>query len=70
MITVISQTQKEIEEETREIFMKIKPFLDKNYSFNQAFRKAGLLNENQSCKARKWTRDVVEYAKKQGYDGG
>ena len=69
MIKVISQSTSERNQETEELFLKIKPFLDKNYSFNKAFRKAGLFKKNFSWRNWAWSRDVVEYARKQGYTG-
>ena len=68
MITVIEQSTSERLEETRQLFLQIKPFLDEGLSFNKAFLKAGLFSsENYSVSNQKWSRDVVEYAKKQGY---
>lgn len=68
MITVISQSTSERLEETRQLFLQVKPFLDEGLSFKKAFLKAGLFpSENHSVSNQKWSRDVVEYAKKQGY---
>lgn len=68
MIKVIQQSESEQKQETIELFQQIKPYLDKGYSWNKAFEKVGLVYGYQSWKARRWTRDVVEYAKTLGYD--
>lgn len=67
MITVITQSTSERKQETREDFKRIKSFLDKGYSYNKALREVGLISTTQSWCARARTRDVIEYAKKQGY---
>lgn len=71
MITVIEQSTSERLEETRQLFLQIKPFLDEGLSFNKAFLEAGLFSSKNKLKVSwrnyGWSRDVVEYAKKQGY---
>lgn len=67
MIRVIQQSTSERMEETRLGFDRIKPFLDAGFSYNGSLREAGLLSVNGSWRNSAWTRDVIEYAKKQGY---
>lgn len=67
MVKVIQQSTSERMEETRTGFNKIKPFLDNGFSYNESLRKAGLMSVKGSWRNRAWTRDVIEYAKKQGY---
>ncbi|MBQ6351114.1 MAG: hypothetical protein IJI42_09325 [Methanobrevibacter sp.] len=71
MITVITQSTSERLEETRQLFQQIKPFLDEGLSFNKAFLRAGLFSskykDHISWCNYGWSREVVEYAKKQGY---
>ncbi|WP_296796258.1 hypothetical protein [uncultured Methanobrevibacter sp.] len=68
MITVITQSTNERKQETRENFHRLKPFLDKGYSYNKALREAGLINNpTQSWGSCARTRDVIKYAKKHGY---
>lgn len=73
MITVITQSTSERLEETRQLFQQIKPFLDEGLSFNKAFLEAGLFPSKNKFKVSwrncGWSRDVVDYAKKQGYMG-
>lgn len=67
MIKVIQQSTSERMDEIRNGFLRIKPFLDGGFSYNESLREAGLLSVNGSWRNRAWTRDVIEYAKKQGY---
>lgn len=66
MIKIIEQSTDERMKETQELFNKVKPFLDEGYSYDKALKKAGLMTAN-SWKQRAYTREIVEYAKKQGY---
>lgn len=66
-IKVIAQSDAERRQETMELFVKIKPFLDEGCSYNKALKCAGIMSENHSWRARRWTRDIVEYAKEKGY---
>lgn len=66
MIKIIEQSTDERMKETQELFNKVKPFLDECCSYDKALKKAGLMTAN-SWKQRAYTREIVEYAKKQGY---
>ena len=67
VMMVIQQTTEERKEETRKLFKKVKPFLDKGFSYNKSLQKANLLSVNGSWRNTARTRDIIEYAKKQGY---
>ena len=66
MISIVEQSTAERGQETRELFDKVKPFLDEGLSYDKALKQAGLMTAN-SWKQRAYTRDLVDYAKKQGY---
>lgn len=66
-LKVIEQTTEERKNETRQLFKKIKPFLEEGYSYNKSLVKAGLMHHKRSWVNTARTRDVIAYAKKQGY---
>ena len=70
MITVISQTTSERNEETRQLFETIRPLLDKGYSYMGACIHIGRVpsNTRNSYYKRQWFRDLREYGESQGYD--
>ena len=66
MIRVIQQSTEERKAETIQLFEKIKPLLDKGYSFNKALSEVTDLSvTNYRCG---WFKDLIDYAKTQGYD--
>lgn len=66
MIKVIQQSTAERKQETIELFQKIKPLLDKGYSFTKAITKVTDLNVTNYRNG--WFKDLIDYAKTQGYD--
>ena len=64
---VIETSTAERKQETRELFDKVKPFLDDGLSYNKALKQAGIMRTGLSWRQRAYTRDVVELAKEQGY---
>ena len=64
---VISQSTKEREQETIDLFNKAKPYLDEGFSYRLAIIKALGLNSNNSHGNAKWYRDFIEYADAHGY---
>ena len=66
-IKVISQSTKEREQETIDLFNKAKPYLDEGFSYRSAIIKALGLNPNSGFSTMGWYRDFVEYADAHGY---
>ena len=64
---VISQSTKEREQETIDLFNKIKPYLNEGFSYRSAIIKALGLNPNNSFGNARWYRDFIEYADAHGY---
>ena len=64
---VISQSTKEREQETIDLFNKAKPYLDEGFSYRSAVIKALGLSQNHHRSNAKWYRDFVEYADAHGY---
>ena len=64
---VISQSTKEREQETIDLFNKAKPYLDDGFSYRLAVIKALGLNPNNSLGNARWYRDFIEYADAHGY---
>ena len=64
---VISQSTKEREQETIDLFNKAKPYLDDGCSYRSAIIKALGLNQNHHRSNAKWSRDFIEYADAHGY---
>ena len=69
MITVISQTTQERDEETRRLFESIKPYLDDGYSYTSALKKVGRINSKAKgyYYGQGWFRELKEYGESQGY---
>ena len=64
-IRVIEMSTAEREQETIDLFNKIRPLLDQGYTYNRAIRKVRnitALNTNNA-----WYRNVIEYGESQGY---
>lgn len=66
MITVKTTTSKERSEEIKELFDKMKPYLDEGLSYRKALNK--VKKTNVSYSQRRWYRDLVEYGESQGYE--
>lgn len=64
---VISQSTKEREQETIDLFNKAKPYLDDGCSYRSAVIKALGLNPNYYHSNAKWYRDFIDYADAHGY---
>ena len=64
---VISQSTKEREQETIDLFNKAKPYLDEGFSYRSAIIKALGLNPNSRFNTMRWYKDFVEYADAHGY---
>lgn len=64
---VIETSTAERRQETRELFDKVKPFLDAGLSYDKALKQAGIMVTCRSWRQRAYTRDVVELAKEHGY---
>lgn len=69
MITIIEQTTSEREQETRELFESIRPYLDKGYNYRRALILIGRISENTKLNNRNgWFRDLTQYGASRGYD--
>ena len=66
-IKVISQSTKEREQETIDLFNKAKPYLDDGCSYRLAIIKALGLSPNHHRSNAKWYRDFIDYADAHGY---
>lgn len=66
-IKVISQSTKEREQETIDLFNQAKPYLDDGFSYRSALIKALGLNPNSRFNTMRWYRDFIEYADARGY---
>lgn len=66
MINIIQTTTAERKQETITLFEKIRPLLDKGYSFNKALNETTDLSATNPKKG--WFKDLIDYAKTQGYD--
>ena len=64
---VISQSTKEREQETIDLFNKAKPYLDDGCSYRSAVIKALGLKPNYFHSNAKWYRDFMDYADAHGY---
>ena len=66
-ITVIEQTTEERKNETEELFLECKPYLDKGYPLAKAVQK--VKNSNHSFFYRQaWFKELREYARSKGYE--
>ena len=63
-MTVIERTDKDLEDETKELFQSIKPYLDDGVSFTRALINVGKGRNTRS----RWYRDIREYTIQQGYE--
>lgn len=70
MITVIQQSTSERNEETRELFEEIRPYLDQGYTYKTSLVKVGRIKPSHSLNMRGWFRDLVEYGESEGYRYG
>lgn len=69
MITVVETSSEERKEEARLLFEEIKPFLDNGCSFKQALVKIGkMASMGHGRYNYGWMRDLIDYAKTQGYN--
>ena len=66
-ITVISQTTAERQQETKELFEKIKPLLDKGMIYSAAIRKVKGLPSDANRYQSSWYKEVIAYGETQGY---
>ena len=64
---VISQSTKEREQETIDLFNKAKPYLDDGFSYRSALIKILGKEPNSSFSDARWYKDFVEYADAHGY---
>ena len=64
---VISQSTKEREQETIDLFNKAKPYLDDGFSYRLAIIKASGREPNSSFSSARWYDDFMEYADAHGY---
>ena len=69
MITVISQSTSERNEETRQLFEKIRPLLDDGYSYMTACVKVGRCEDHLKHQYYHygWFKDLKAYGESQGY---
>ena len=69
MITVIEQSTDERKRETEELFLKIKPLLDKGYSYMTACVMVGRCKNSlkNNYYTNGWFNDLKKYGKSQGY---
>lgn len=67
MIKVISQTTKERETETWELFEEVKPLLDKGYLLKEAVAEIKDIN-HFSFQQRSWYKELRNVAINEGYD--
>lgn len=66
MITVIERSTSEYNQEIKNNFNKIQPFLDDGYSYTQACIIVGLAS-SRSCSSLRWFKDLKKYGETQGY---
>ena len=66
-ITVISQTTEERKQETKELFEKIKPLLDKGMIYSKAIITVKNLPEGSVRYQQAWYRDLIAYGESHGY---
>ena len=64
---VISQSTKEREQETIDLFNKAKPYLDDGFSYRSALQK--VLGKKPTCSfgGASWYKEFVDYADAHGY---
>ena len=64
---VISQSTKEREQETIDLFNKAKPYLDDGCSYRSALQKVLGKKPNNSFGSASWYKEFIEYADAHGY---
>ena len=64
---VMSQSTKEREQETIDLFNKAKPYLDDGFSYRSALRKVLGKKPTYSFGSASWYKEFVEYADAHGY---
>ena len=64
---VISQSTKEREQETIDLFNKAKPYLDDGFSYRSALQKVLGKKQTYSFGNARWYKEFVEYADAHGY---
>ena len=62
---IIERTTADVEDETHELFLEIKPLLDKGYSINQSVKTVKKLKSLNTQLG--WYQRIKEYVVKQGY---
>lgn len=68
-IIVISQNTYEREKEVKELFEKIKPYLDKGYTYRASVKIIGKASKNTSVHVTGgWFKDLKDYGESQGYE--
>ena len=68
MITVITQTTEERNQETKELFESIRPLLDEGYTYRDAVKAVGRIGENSNPNIRcSWFHHLIKYGESQGY---
>ena len=66
MITVIAQSTSERKAETKALYEKCLPYLNKGYSLYTAVQQVDTRQPNNTRNG--WYRDLIDYAESQGYD--
>ena len=66
-IKVISQSTKEREQETIDLFNKTKPYLDDGFSYRSALQKVLGKEPNSNFSHFSWYKEFMEYADAHGY---
>ena len=64
---IIERTQKDIENETKELFEQCKPYLDKGYGFYRAVSTVKGLPNTNNFGNQAWYKRFRDYAVSQGY---
>ncbi len=64
---VIERTSSDVDQETKELFEKCKPYLDKGMGFYETIRLVKNIPETSYFGGNSWYKRFREYAKTQGY---
>ena len=68
MITVITQTTGERNQETKEVFESIRPYLEQGYTYRDAVKAVGRIGENSNPNIRvSWFKHLIDYGTSRGY---
>ena len=71
MIKVIVQSTSDREQETIQLFERIRPYLDMGYTYASSLRLIGRISpKSRVNRNRGWFRDLVDYGESQGYRYG